>query len=136
MTATGADPGATVRLDKWLWAARFFKTRQLAVEAINGGKVQVNGQRTKPGKTVQAGARLIVHKGSLEWDLTIKGISKQRRPASEAALLYEESEDSRLRRQELVRQRRECGDRVQDAKGRPNKRDRRMIQRFVRKSED
>ena len=135
MTATGADPGATVRLDKWLWAARFFKTRQLAVEAINGGKVQVNGRRTKPGKSVQAGARLIVHKGSLEWDLTIKGISKQRRPASEAALLFEESENSRLRRQELVRQRRESGDRMQDTKGRPNKRDRRMIQRFIRKPE-
>ena len=136
MTATGADPGATVRLDKWLWAARFFKTRQLAVEAINGGKVQVNGRRTKPGKSVQAGARLIVHKGSLEWDLTVKGISKQRRPASEAAVLYEESEDSRLRRQELVRQRRESGDSMPDAKTKPNKRDRRMIQRFVRKSED
>ena len=136
MTATGADPGATVRLDKWLWAARFFKTRQLAVEAINGGKVQVNGRRTKPGKSVQAGARLIVHKGSLEWDLTIKGISKQRRPASEAALLFEESENSRLRRQKLVRQRRESGDRMQDTKGRPNKRDRRMIQRFIRKPED
>ena len=95
-TATGFDPDASIRLDKWLWAARFFKTRRLAVEAINGGKVQVNGRRTKPGKSVQAGARLIVHKGSLEWDLTIKGISKQRRPASEAALLFEESENSRL----------------------------------------
>ena len=135
-TATGFDPDASIRLDKWLWAARFFKTRQLAVEAINGGKVQVNGQRTKPGKTVQAGARLVVHKGSLEWELTVKGISKQRRPASEASLLYEESENSRLRRQELVRVRRESGDSMQDAKGRPNKRDRRMIQRFVRKSED
>ena len=136
MTSTGFDPDASIRLDKWLWSARFFKTRQLAVEAINGGKVQVNGRRTKPGKTVQAGSRLIVHKGSLEWDLTVKGISKQRRPASEAAVLYEESEDSRLRRQELVRQRRESGDSMQDAKTKPNKRDRRMIQRFVRKSED
>lgn len=136
MTSTGFDPDASIRLDKWLWAARFFKTRQLAVEAINGGKVQVNGQRTKPGKTVQAGSRLIVHKGSLEWELTVKAISKQRRPASEAALLYDESEDSRLRRQELVRQRRESGVRMQDARGKPNKRDRRMIQRFVRKSED
>ena len=135
-TATGFDPDASIRLDKWLWAARFFKTRQLAVEAINGGKVQVNGQRTKPGKTVQAGSRLIVHKGSLEWELTVQGISKQRRPASEATLLYEESEDSRLRREELVGARRESGDKMQHAKGRPSKRDRRMIQRFVRKSED
>jgi ribosome-associated heat shock protein Hsp15 len=125
-----------MRLDKWLWAARFFKTRQLAVEAINGGKVQVNGQRTKPGKTVQAGTHLRVHKGSLEWDLVVKAVSKQRRPASEAVLLYEESEESRLRRQELVRKRRESGDTAQGAKGRPNKRDRRMIQRFTRRSAD
>jgi len=136
MTATGSDPGTAIRLDKWLWAARFFKTRQLAVEAINGGKVQVNGQRTKPGKTVQAGARLIIHKGSLEWDLQVKAVSKQRRPASEAVLLYEESEESRQRRQELVQRRRESGDRMQGAKGRPNKRDRRMIQRFTRRPED
>jgi len=135
MTATGADPKGALRLDKWLWTARFFKTRHLAVEAINGGKVQVDGLRSKPGKTVQAGTRLLIHKGSLEWDLVIKAVSKQRRPASEAILLYEESEESRLRRQELVRQRRESGDTGQGAKGRPNKRDRRMIQRFTRKSE-
>lgn len=133
---SGADPQGALRLDKWLWAARFFKTRQLAVEAINGGKVQVNGLRTKPAKTVQAGTRVVVHKGSLEWDLVIKAVCRQRRPASEAILLYEESEDSRLRRQELVQQRRESGDKAQGAKGRPNKRERRMIQRFTRKSED
>lgn len=136
MTATNSDPSAAVRLDKWLWAARFFKTRQLAVEAINGGKVQVNGQRTKPGKTVQPGAQMIVHKGSLEWDLRVKAVSRQRRPASEALLLYEESEESRLRRQELVQKRRENGDQMHGAKGRPNKRDRRMIQRFTRGPED
>ena len=136
MTSTVTDAGAAVRLDKWLWAARFFKTRQLAVEAINGGKVQVNGQRTKPGKTVQAGTRLVVHKGSLEWNLTVKAVSKQRRPASEAALLYEESEESRMRRQELVRRRRESGETPAGARSRPSKRDRRMIQRFTRRSED
>jgi ribosome-associated heat shock protein Hsp15 len=136
MTPTGADPDGALRLDKWLWAARFFKTRQLAVEAINGGKVQVNGLRTKPGKTVQAGTRLLIHKGSLEWDLVIKAVCKQRRPASEAILLYEESEDSHLRRQELIQKRRESGDNAPGAQTRPNKRDRRMIQRFTRKSED
>ena len=135
MTAAGADPDGTLRLDKWLWAARFFKTRQLAVEAINGGKVQVNGLRAKPGKTVQAGVRLLIHKGSLEWDLVIKAVCKQRRPASEAILLYEESENSRLRRQELARERRESGGNAPGARSRPNKRDRRMIQRFTRKSE-
>ena len=136
MSSVSGDPGPSMRLDKWLWAARFFKTRQLAVEAINGGKVQVNGQRTKPGKTVQAGTQMIVHKGSLEWALTVKAVAKQRRPASEAVLLYEESEDSRLRRQGLVRQRRESGDTLTGIPGRPNKRDRRMIQRFTRLSED
>jgi ribosome-associated heat shock protein Hsp15 len=136
MTHSNADPAAGIRLDKWLWAARFFKTRQLAVEAINGGKVQVNGQRSKPGKTVQIGSHLIIHKGSLEWDLVVKAMAKQRRPASEAALLFEEKEVSRLRRQELVRRRRESGAAVSAAKGRPNKRDRRMIKRFTRKSDD
>lgn len=121
-----------VRLDKWLWAARFFKTRQLAIEAINGGKVQVDGQRTKPGKTVRVGSRLTVHKGSLAWELVVKAITRQRRPASEAALLYEESEESLLRRQEQVRERRESGETFHRTVGRPNKRDRRMIQRFTR----
>jgi ribosome-associated heat shock protein Hsp15 len=130
------DAGGSLRLDKWLWAARFFKTRQLAVEAIKGGKVQVNGQRAKPGKTVQAGTHLVVHKGSLEWDIVVQAVSKQRRPASEAILLYEESEENRLRRQDLVRQRRESGDTVPGVKGRPNKKDRRMIQRFTRRSND
>lgn len=136
MTPPPADPNGALRLDKWLWAARFFKTRRLAVEAINGGRVQVNGLRAKPGRTVQAGTRLIVHKGSLEWDLVVKAVCKQRRPAPEAILLYEESEKSSLRRQELVRQRRESGDETPGTQGRPNKRDRRMIQRFTRKSED
>ena len=74
-----------VRLDKWLWAARFFKTRQLAVEAIAGGKVQVNGQRVKPGRAVQPGMRISIHKDSLQWDIEVLGIGRQRRPAAEAA---------------------------------------------------
>jgi ribosome-associated heat shock protein Hsp15 len=136
MSTEGARAEAGIRLDKWLWAARFFKTRQLAVEAINGGKVQVNGQRSKPGKTVQPGSRLIIHKGSLEWELVVKGISRQRRPASEAFLLYEETEASRLQRQDLVRVRREGGDHARGAKGKPSKRDRRMIERFTRGSDN
>jgi len=130
MSASAVAAGEAVRLDKWLWAARFFKTRQLAVEAINGGKVEVDGQRAKPGKTIHSGTRLVIHKGSLEWDLVVKGISRQRGPARAAALLYEESEASRLRRQEVARERREEG--IAGAAGRPNKRDRRMIQRFRR----
>jgi ribosome-associated heat shock protein Hsp15 len=127
--------GDAVRLDKWLWAARFFKTRQLAVEAIEGGKIQVNGQRTKPGRTVQPGMNLRIHKASLEWEIEVLGLSRQRRPTAEAALLYAESEESRARREALVRQRRELGLAADTPGERPTKRDRRQIQRFIGKSE-
>jgi ribosome-associated heat shock protein Hsp15 len=130
------DQQAAIRLDKWLWAARFFKTRQLAIEAINGGKVQVNGQRAKPGKTIGVWSHIQIHKGSLAWDVAVKAVSKQRRPAAEAALLYAESDESRLRRQELVRKQRESGDRLAGPGVRPSKRDRRLIQHFTRKSGD
>lgn len=120
-----------IRLDKWLWAARFFKTRQLAVEAINGGRVQVNGQRAKPGRAIRPGTRLSIHKGTLEWDIEVLGLSRQRLCASEAALLYAEEEESRLRRQELARERRELGVGAGRPGERPTKRDRRQIQRFI-----
>jgi len=126
----------TERLDKWLWAARFFKTRPLAVEAINGGKVQVDGQRVKPARSVRPGSRLIIHKGELEWRILVRAISKQRRPASEAALLYEEDEDSRQRRQNLVRERREAGIERETLRGRPTKRDRRRLSDFTGRQRD
>jgi ribosome-associated heat shock protein Hsp15 len=132
MTKPGLAAREGIRLDKWLWAARFFKTRQLATAAINGGKVELEGQRTKPGRTVRPGARLTVHKGSLSWEITVTGISKQRRPAGEAAMLYEEDEASRLRRQELVRERREQGSALPGRGSKPSKRDRRLIHRFTR----
>lgn len=120
-----------MRLDKWLWAARFFKTRQLAVEAINGGKVHLNGQRSKPGKAVDVGSRLRIHKGSLEWDITVEMLPSQRRPAREAVTFYSESDASRQRRENLQEQLR-----LQKAamplmtSSRPSKRDRRLIHRF------
>ncbi|MCB2263293.1 MAG: RNA-binding S4 domain-containing protein [Candidatus Thiosymbion ectosymbiont of Robbea hypermnestra] len=135
MSAREDRGDADLRLDKWLWAARFFKTRRLAVEAVNGGKVQVDGQRAKPSRTVRAGTRLTIHKGSLQWELVVQATSRQRRPAPEAALLYTESEESRLRRQALARERRESGDSGPGAGGRPNKRERRLIQRFTHRSE-
>lgn len=131
MTNT-ASP-AEIRLDKWLWAARFFKTRQLAIEAINGGKVQVDGQRAKPSRAVRPGSRLEIHKGSLSWEIEVLAVDKQRRSATEAVKLYAEDEASRLRRQELVRERRELGARPHE--GRPTKRDRRMLQRFTGRSD-
>ncbi|MBK1716875.1 RNA-binding S4 domain-containing protein [Thiocystis violacea] len=123
-------PLPEIRVDKWLWAARFFKTRQLAIEAINGGKVQVDGQRAKPSRSVRPGSRLEINKGGLTWEIQVLAIDKQRRPASEAARLYEEAEASRLRRQERLREIREMGT-APGADGRPTKRDRRQIQRFT-----
>ncbi|RLW56494.1 MAG: RNA-binding protein S4, partial [gamma proteobacterium symbiont of Stewartia floridana] len=96
---TTFDLTAKVRLDKWLWAARFFKTRQIAAEAINGGKVHLNGQRTKPGKEVKAGSHLRIHKGSLEWDIQVSVPADRRRPATEARLFYEETPESVARRE-------------------------------------
>ncbi len=135
MTPAGPPQPESLRLDKWLWAARFFKTRQAAIEAINGGKVHLNGQRTKPGKEVKTGSRLEIHKGSLEWHIIVTGISKQRRPAPEAALLYEESEESREHRRQQVAERRELQGAVPKEKGKPSKRDRRQIRRFTGKGD-
>lgn len=123
-----------MRLDKWLWAARFFKTRQLACEAISGGKVHLNGLRTKPGKEVRIGSQLRIHKGSLEWEITIKALPPQRRPAAEAVHFYEESEESALKRQQISEEQRQLRAAApQPERGRPSKRNRRMIHRFTGK---
>ena len=120
-----------MRLDKWLWAARFYKSRKLATEAIQGGHVHLNGQRTKPGKEVQIGHRLHINKGGLEWEIEILALPKQRRPAKEAATFYREEEASRLRREAVLAQRRaERAALPLRTEGRPNKRDRRLIHRF------
>lgn len=122
----------TMRLDKWLWAARFFKTRQLAIEAIKGGKVHVNGHRAKPSKDIGTGARLTITKEPYHWDITVIALQAQRRPASEAALLYEETPESHANRQAEVAKRREERELGIPADHRPNKRERRMIHRFKR----
>jgi ribosome-associated heat shock protein Hsp15 len=119
-----------MRLDKWLWAARFFKTRQLAIEAINGGKVHLNDQRTKPGKEVRPGVRLSIHKGSLAWDVEVLALAAQRRPAAEAALLYQEDEASQARRAAFLAQRRLL-DQAPVTGPRPTKRDGRLLRRFT-----
>ncbi|MES9832844.1 MAG: S4 domain-containing protein [Candidatus Thiodiazotropha sp. LLP2] len=129
------DQTEKVRLDKWLWAARFFKTRQIAAEAINGGKVHLNGQRTKPGKEVTVGSHLRIHKGSLEWDIKVSVPANRRRPASEACHFYEETAESITKREktiEVQRLERSCA--PQPAQGKPTKRNRRMIHRFTNKS--
>jgi ribosome-associated heat shock protein Hsp15 len=131
------NPSASMRLDKWLWAARFFKTRQLATEAINGGKVHLNGQRSKPGKEVHIGTRLRIHKGSLEWDIEVLALSKQRRPAAEAVRWYAETASSKNRREQHLEEQRllRSAHPHTAAAGKPNKKDRRMIHRFTNKAE-
>lgn len=121
----------SIRLDKWLWAARFFKTRKLAADAVTGGKVHLNGQRTKPGKEVKSGSKIFISKDKYTWDITVIGINQQRRPAKEAVLLYEESAESHQKRQEqiiLQKQERELFDPQRER--RPNKKQRRQIHRF------
>jgi ribosome-associated heat shock protein Hsp15 len=135
MNPASGETADKVRLDKWLWAARFFKTRQIASEAIVGGKVHLNGQRTKPGKEIKAGSRLRIHKGALEWEITVRILATHRRPASEARSFYEETQASIERREKLIeaqRLERSMAPRVEH--GRPNKKERRMIHRFIGKS--
>ncbi|WP_340122686.1 RNA-binding S4 domain-containing protein [Methylobacter svalbardensis] len=121
-----------IRLDKWLWTARFFKTRKLAAEAIAGGKVHVNDQRSKPGKEVKIGAMLSISKDNYRWDITIIAINGQRRSAKEAVLLYQESAESLAKREQQVIQNREQRE-LFDFSGRehkPNKKERRLIHQF------
>lgn len=119
-----------VRIDKWLWAARFFKTRGLAADAIDGGKVRYDGERPKPAKEVKVGAVLRITRPDGEWEVVVRGLSSQRRGAPEAALLYEETEKSRERR-ELAAATHEADHAMRDhGMGRPTKRDRRLIKRF------
>lgn len=122
----------SIRIDKWLWTARFFKTRKLAAEAVSGGKVHVNGQRCKPAKEVKIGARLLISKDQYSWNISVKGINKHRRPASEAVLLYEEDAASISKRKEQValhKQQLAFMDHSERER-KPNKKQRRQIHRF------
>ncbi len=121
------------RLDKWLWAARFYKTRSLAVEAINGGKVHLNKNRVKPSRTIKPDDVLTISKPPYEHVITILGLNKQRRPAIEAQQLYIESEESIAKRRLLHEQMKNQPLGFRHDKGRPNKRDRRHIIKFTRK---
>lgn len=118
------------RLDKWLWAARFFKTRALAGDAIDGGKVRVDGLHAKASKELRVGSEVRITRPDGEWTVIVKALTNQRRGAPEAALLYEETAESRVRREaDAERRKAEFGDRERGA-GRPTKRDRRLIHRF------
>ncbi len=124
------------RLDKWLWAARFFKTRNLAAVAISGGTVHVDDERVKPSRRVRPGSRLRIRRGPMEWQVVVLTLSSQRRPAKEAALFYEETEESVVRRNLASEQRkREASKRIRGV-GRPTKRDRRQLERLKAPFED
>jgi len=119
-----------MRLDKWLWAARFFKTRSLASDAVDGGKVKLNGSTTKPAKDVKLGDRLHIRAGEQDWDVVVQGLNEQRRPASEAQLLYQETPDSVQRQTQVAELRKLSPTPAPEQKGRPTKRDRRQLSRL------
>jgi len=127
-----SDSTDRVRLDKWLWAARFYKTRGLAAEAVDGGKVDVNQARVKRAKMVQVGDEVRIRQTPFEHVVIVRGVSEQRGPASVAATLYEETAGSKARRDALKTQIRSMPADDWES-GRPTKRDRREIERFRRR---
>lgn len=119
-----------LRVDKWLWAARFFKTRGLAADAADAGRVKVNGAAAKPAKEVKPGDRVQLRIGDERWEVIVQGVNEQRRPAPEARLLYQETEESLRERARAAELRRLSPTPVSDHKGRPTKRARRQLTRF------
>lgn len=119
------------RLDKWLWAARFVKTRALAADAIDGGRVKLNGNTVKPAKEVHVGDALEIQLGQVVWQVVVQGVNAQRRPAPEARLLYAETEAGRLKREAAADLQRLAPTPGADLRGRPTKKARRQIGRIV-----
>ena len=126
-------PDEEIRIDKWLWAARFFKTRALAAEAVTGGKVEVNGVRPKPSRVVRLGDRLNIRRGLYEWTIIVKDVSRLRGPAPQAQLLYEETDESVSKRAAVAAQMKFERPPDFDSTGRPSKKDRRAIDRFTKR---
>lgn len=120
----------SVRLDRWLWAARFFKTRALSAAAIAGGKVHVNGTRAKPAKQLQVGAELRVRVGPYEWLVTVRALSERRGPPRDAQRLYDESPAGREARERLAEAHKIAPAPTYQGKGRPTKKERRELQRL------
>ena len=123
-----------MRLDKWLWAARFFKTRTLAVEAIEGGRVSVNGDRAKPAKELKVGDAVAVRRPPFEFAVAVKALSDKRGPAAVAAALYAEAEESRARRAAIAAEMKSLPQ--PRFKGRPTKKTRRDYERWLRSGDD
>lgn len=121
---------APVRIDKFLWAARFFKTRTLATDAVDGGRVKLNGERVKPARAVKAGDMLIVPMGWDDAEVMVKAVSDKRGSATIAQTLYEETPESANQRAQRAENRRLAREPAQDIKARPTKRDRRAIDKL------
>ncbi|WP_417916895.1 RNA-binding S4 domain-containing protein [Candidatus Electronema sp. JC] len=124
---------SVVRIDKWLWAARFFKTRALASAAVSGGHVQVSGSRVKPSRNVQVGNKLQIRRGEELFEIDVLALSERRGPAKDAALLYAETEDSQAKREAARELRKQIGGPMARPEGRPDKRDRKKIRQFILK---
>ena len=124
----------TVRIDKWLWAARFYKTRSAATDAVLGGRVHLNDARVKPSKEVKADDVVEVRIGQLQWTVVVRGISAKRGPASVAATLYEETPESAAEREQRTAELRLSRPLGADLGGRPTKQDRRRIESLRRKT--
>jgi len=120
------------RIDKWLWAARFFKTRSLAAQAVEGGKVRLNQQRVKPAKEIHLGDVLEIQIGNEAWAVTVQGLSVRRGPAEQARTLYQESAESQAQRQVQREQRSLQTEPAAQIHGRPTKHDRRRLGRLTR----
>ncbi len=118
-------------MDKWLWAARFFKTRSLAAQAVEGGKAKLNQQRVKPAKEVHVGDVVEIQIGNYTWEITVLGLSARRGPAEAARMLYTESAESQERRQAQIAVRSIQVEPAAQIHGRPTKRDRRRLGRFT-----
>ena len=127
--------GERVRIDKWLWAARFFKTRSLASEAVDGGKVHVNGDRVKAARALKVGDRLEIRRGQDEYEVVVRVLSEQRGPAAAALELYGETPASVTKREAAAEQRRAMAAAEPRFSGRPDKRARRSIVRFTRRDD-
>ncbi|HTE13559.1 MAG TPA: RNA-binding S4 domain-containing protein [Burkholderiales bacterium] len=119
-----------MRIDKWLWAARFYKTRSLAQQAVEGGKIKLNGERVKPAKDARIGDRLDLNIATQDWTITVLALSDKRGPASVAQTLYEETQESRTRRAEQSALRKLVAEPSQQRQGRPTKRERRQLDRW------
>ena len=131
MTAADAAPTAKLRIDKWLWAARFYKTRALAVQAVEAGQVRIGGERVKPAHALRAGDAVTVRKGNLTWEVEVAALSDRRGSAAIAALLYRETAASIAARTAELERRKAAELAQPKYSGRPTKRQRRKLEDFL-----